>query len=165
MQSLGAQEERARSAAAQISALEVEQPESRPRDARKRTVGGATAASPVEEGLPPSSSQQQQLATAETEITGLLGSSGANDDDPVTAATAPRLPRLLIRQITGEQTALHLSLDDTIGALKEALRAEWDIEADAQRLLLANSALAAGGVPLEEDESATLRRCQRSSRR
>jgi hypothetical protein len=125
------------------------------------------AATPVEEGLPPpSSSHQQQLTTAET--TGLLGSGAADDGDPAAAAaTEPRLPRLLVRQITGEQTALHLDLDDTIGSLKEALRVEWGIEADAQRLLLANSAAAGGdaetggggGLPLEEDEVATLRAC------
>ena len=75
-----------------------------------------------------------------------------------------------MRQITGEQTTLRLGLDDTVGALKEALRAEWGIEADAQRLLLAQTAVAAaggdaeageskGGLPLEEDEAATLRAC------
>ena len=90
------------------------------------TATAPTPSAAAEEGLPPT--------TAET--TGLLGSGGgANDDeDPTAAATEPT--RLLVRQITGEQTALHLSLDDTVGALKEALRAEWGIEADAQRLLL-----------------------------
>eukprot|EP01046_Picozoa_sp_COSAG06_P029671 COSAG06_NODE_2770_length_6314_cov_1.878681_2_plen_442_part_00 len=105
---------------------------------------------------------------AAAETTGLLGSGGANDGDPAAAvATEPRLLRLLVRQITGEQTALHLCLDDTISALKEALRVEWGIEADAQRLLLANSAAGGdteaggggGGLPLEEDEAATLRAC------
>jgi hypothetical protein len=86
---------------------------------------------------------------------------------PYEPATAPRLPRLLVRQITGEQTVLHLSLDDTIGALKEALRAEWGIEADAQRLLLlaatavgdAEAGGGEGGLPLEADETVTLRAC------
>jgi len=117
-------------------------------------VGAPSSA--AEEGLPPSAA----------ETTGLLGSGGANDDDPTAAATEPtRLPRLLVRQITGEQTALHLGLDDTIGSLKEALRAAWGIEADAQRLLLTNSAAAkgdasvGGGLPLKEDEAATLRAC------
>ena len=120
------------------------------------TATAPTPSAAAEEGLPPT--------TAET--TGLLGSGGgANDDDDPTAATEPRLPRLLlVRQITGEQTALHLSLDDTIGALKEALRTEWGIEADAQRLLLANYAAGdaeagGGGLPLEEDETATLQAC------
>eukprot|EP01046_Picozoa_sp_COSAG06_P091223 COSAG06_NODE_37509_length_434_cov_1.146269_1_plen_86_part_01 len=86
-------------------------------------MDAATAADPsaAEEGLPPSAA----------ETAGLLGSGGANDDDPTAASTEPRLPRLLVRQITGEQTTLHLCLDDTISALKEALRAEWGIEADA----------------------------------
>jgi hypothetical protein len=132
-------------------------------------MSNATAASPVEEGLPPPPpSSSNQPTTAET--TGLLGSGGGADDgDPTAAAaTEPRLPtRLLVRQITGEQTALHLSLDDTIGALKGALHAEWGIEADAQRLLLSQTAVAAGGeaeagggLPLEEDEVATLRECK-----
>ena len=118
-------------------------------------MASATATAPsaaAEEGLPPPPA---------AETTGLL----ANDDDPK-VVTEPRLPRLLVRQITGEQTTLHLSLNDTIGALKEALRAEWGIEADAQRLLLANSAAAGdaeagggGGLALEEDEAATLRAC------
>eukprot|EP01043_Picozoa_sp_COSAG02_P019707 COSAG02_NODE_958_length_15648_cov_5.487620_9_plen_341_part_00 len=124
-------------------------------------AAAAAPAAAAEEGLPPP-------PTAET--TGLLGSGGgANDDeDPTAAATEPT--RLLVRQITGEQTVLHLSLDDTVGALKEALRAEWGIEADAQRLLLSQTAVAAegdveagrgeGGLPLEEDETATLRACK-----
>jgi hypothetical protein len=79
----------------------------------------------------------------------------------------PGLPTLLVRQITGEQTTLHLGLDETIGALKEALRVEWGIEADAQQLLLAAGAASGvdaeagggGGLPLEEDEATTLRAC------
>eukprot|EP01043_Picozoa_sp_COSAG02_P009403 COSAG02_NODE_318_length_24799_cov_9.884615_3_plen_240_part_00 len=125
-------------------------------------MASVTAAAPsaaAEEGLPPPPA---------AETTGLLESGGANDEDPKVEATEPRLPRLLVRQMTGEQTTLHLSLNDTIGALKEAVCAEWSIEADAQRLLLANSAAAgdaeAGGegggrLPLEEDEAATLRAC------
>ena len=133
-------------------------------------MSSATAATPVEEGLPPPPpSSSHQPTTAET--TGLLlGSGGTNDDDPTAAAEPTRLPRLLVRQITGEQTTLRLGLYDTVGALKEALRAEWGIEADAQRLLLAQTAVAAaggdaeageskGGLPLEEDEAATLRAC------
>ena len=133
-------------------------------------MSSATAATPVEEGLPPPPpSSSHQPTTAET--TGLLlGSGGTNDDDPTAAAEPTRLPRLLVRPITGEQTTLRLGLDDTVSALKEALRAEWGIEADAQRLLLAQTAVAAaggdaeageskGGLPLEEDEAATLRAC------
>lgn len=92
----------------------------------------AAAASLVEKGLPPpplSSSNQQTTAGRWSPTAGWV-------DPP------PRLPtRLLVRQITGEQTTLHLSLNDTVGTLKEALRAEWGIEADAQRLLLANEDL------------------------
>jgi hypothetical protein len=135
-------------------------------------MSSATAATSVEEGLPPPPpSSSHQPTTAET--TGLLLGSGGTNDDELTQRQQPsrtRLPRLLVRQITGEQTTLRLGLDDTVGALKEALRAEWGIEADAQRLLLAQTAVAAaggdaeageskGGLPLEEDEAATLRAC------
>ena len=94
-------------------------------------MSSATAATPVEEGLPPPPpSSSHQPTTAET--TGLLlGSGGTNDDDPTAAAEPTRLPMLLVRQITGEQTTLRLGLDDTVGALKEALRAEWGIEAES----------------------------------